>query len=307
MRRFLVKILVLFVALFLFDRVAGIIMKSWFANVTTNYLGKDNYICDHCSEDILIFGSSRAEYHYNAKMIEDSLGLSTYNCGASGYGIFLSYGRLLMLTKRYHPKLIIMEITPGFDLIDKENNLRDLGILKRHYDRECIKDIFEKADPTEKYKMLSYLYRYNSDFIHNPLRLFKPIPFTKNALGVQGYIVQHKKFDRMKVRENKGKEEFRLNELKLFYLREFVKTAKVFSKVVFVSSPYWQGRSPEILNSARCLADSMNIPFIDYSNNSKYYHRDEFFRDGTHLNYIGADEFTKDLIMELRKRKILEQ
>lgn len=302
MRRFIVKILILFISLFIIDQVAGLTFKNWLTNVTTGYLGKENYICDHCTEDILIFGSSRAEYHYNAKLIEDSLGVTAYNCGASGYGIIQSYGRLCLLAERYHPKLIIMEITPEFDLVDYEDISKDLGGLKGHYDRNCIKDIFERVDPTEKFKMLSYLYRYNSNFAHNPLRLFKSSPFTKNALGNQGFRTMHKEFDKMKVGEKKEKEVFKLDEVKLFYLKKFVETARGFSQIVFVVSPYWQGRNPEIFNFAKHLADSLSIPFLDYSNNPKYFHKDKFFADGVHLNARGADEFTKDLIIELRKQ-----
>ncbi len=306
MRKFLIKIFILFVALFISDRVAGVLFKNWLRSVTTSNLGKDNYICDHCTEDILIFGSSRAEFHYNAKMIEDSLKIPTYNCGAGGFGIILSYGRLLMLTERYKPKLIIMEITPEFDLVHHKNNLKDLRNLKRHYDRNGIKDIFEKVDSTENIKMLCCLYRYNSDFAHNPFRLFKSIPFNKNALGIQGFLAEHKEFDRMKVRVKKEKETFQLDDLKQFYFRKFVKTAKKNSQVVFVISPYWQGRNPEIFNSAKCLADSMSIPYIDYSNNPKYVHKNEYFKDRVHLNNIGADVFTKDLIKEFRKRNIIK-
>lgn len=306
MRKFVVKISLLFVIIFFFDQVADLYFHNLLCNITTGNLGKDNYICYHCSEDILIFGSSRAEFHYNAKMIEDSLEETVYNCGLGGCGIIQSYGRLLMLTERYHPKLIIIEITPEFDLIENKNDFQDLKMLKRHYDKIYIKDIFEKVDWTEKFKMFSNLYRYNSNIIHNPIRLVKPIPFNKNAIGIQGFRVIHEEFDRMKVVEKKEKEEYEIDEMKQFYLKEFVEKAKEFSQIVFVVSPYWQGRSFEIFSSARHLADSLNVPFLDHSNDSKYIHNDLFFKDGIHLNYKGADEFTKDIIIEVRKLGVIE-
>ena len=42
------------------------------------------------------------------------------------------------------------------------------------------------------------------------------------------------------------------------------------------------------------------IPFLDFSNNPKYVHNDSLFKDGSHLNEKGADEFTKDFIRKLR-------
>ena len=38
----------------------------------------------------------------------------------------------------------------------------------------------------------------------------------------------------------------------------------------------------------------------------KYVRNDKYYTDGSHLNSIGADEFTKDLLIELRNRKILK-
>ena len=49
-----------------------------------------------------------------------------------------------------------------------------------------------------------------------------------------------------------------------------------------------------------------NISFVDFSNNPKYVHHNEYFRDGAHLNARGADEFTRDLIVELKKRGIVD-
>jgi hypothetical protein len=110
----------------------------------------------------------------------------------------------------------------------------------------------------------------------------------------------------MKIGEKKEIDDFKLDGLKLFYLKKFVETAKSFSQIVFVVSPYWQGRDPEIFNSAKQLADSLKIPFLDYSNNPKYFHKDKYFADGVHLNARGADEFTRDLIIELRKRGMIK-
>jgi lysophospholipase L1-like esterase len=75
---------------------------------------------------------------------------------------------------------------------------------------------------------------------------------------------------------------------------------------VFVVSPYWQGRNPEIFNFAKHLADSLSIPFLDFANDTKYNYRDKYFADRVHLNAQGADKFTKDLIIELRKRGMIE-
>lgn len=301
MKKFLIKIVILFAALFIFDRITGAVFQRWISNIPTSYLGKDNYICDKCSEDILIFGSSRAEQHYNSKMMEDSLGIPVYNCGTSGFGIILSYGRILMISERYRPKYIIMEITPEFDYVDNGNTRRDLQHLKRHYERNGVKEIIDSMDYFEKYKMLSYLYRFNSDIIHNPLYLINQEPANKNAIGEQGYIAQNLEFDKMKAGKRIENEKFEIDPVKYHYFNLFLTKSNKMSKVVLVISPYFNGRNPRIFEPAIKIAKRLNIPLLDYSNNPKFIHHEEFFKDGGHLNANGADEFTQDLINDIKR------
>ncbi|MBQ4223970.1 MAG: hypothetical protein II674_09050 [Prevotella sp.] len=300
MKKFLIKALIIMVMLFAVDRMVGLVMKLWFGNITSGVLGKDNYVCNHCDEEVLVFGSSRAEKHYNAKMMEEELGCTVYNCGGNGKSIILSYGRLMMVSERYHPKLIVLEVTPEFDIIEYHDNFRDLGELKRHYDREGIPEIFESINPLEKYKMMSCLYRYNSDFLHNPLRLFSGKPIHKNDVGMQGYREVKWKFNPMKVKV-KNDEGVKIDSVKMSYFRRFVNLALEHSQLVLVVSPYWYGRETHIFNPVIQLADSLNVPFINFSNDPKYVHHDEFFEDGNHLNSTGASQFTHDLVLRIRE------
>lgn len=148
MIKFLRNLAILAIIILAIDILAGVVFSHWLTNVTTGVLGNDNYICYHCKDDVLVFGSSRAKFHYNADLMSDSLGLSAYNCGASGQGIILSYGRLLMMKKRYQPKVIIYEVTPEFDLL-KDDNQKYLSFLRTHYDQPGIPEIFDKVDPSE--------------------------------------------------------------------------------------------------------------------------------------------------------------
>lgn len=300
MKKFLLKIAVLFTLLFIIDRISGVVLRNWLSNIPKSYVGKDNYICNTCNEVLLVFGSSRAEYHYNVKMIEDTLGVSSYNCGTSGFGIILSYGRLTMLSNRYHPKFIIMDVTPEFDYVENGNNRKDFQHLKRHYDCDGIKEIFETIDPIEKFKMMSYLYRYNSDWLHNPMYIIKRNSADRNAMGIQGFIAEKQKLDKMKISKRNENEVFDIDAIKYMYFKRFVKSCMEYSKVVMVVSPYYNGRNSAIFEPARVIADSLRIPFLDYSNSAKYVHRDEYFKDGVHLNASGADEFTHDIINDIK-------
>ena len=55
-----------------------------------------------------------------------------------------------------------------------------------------------------------------------------------------------------------------------------------------------------MLEPIREICRQRNVPFIDFSNDPKYVHQNQYFADGIHMNARGADEFTRDLIKYLR-------
>ena len=129
MRRFILKILMLAAAMMVVDILMGVVFRHWFERMDDGEMGKENYIGRQVDEDILVFGSSRAEYHYDIKVISELSGRSCYNCGASGNGIILAYGRLLMALQHHRPQLIIYDVNPEFDVLESDNH-RSLAQMK---------------------------------------------------------------------------------------------------------------------------------------------------------------------------------
>ena len=306
MKKFIYKVCIFFLLITIVDVIFGFAMGEISKRIDIGGAGRDNYICDKVTDDILIFGSSRAEHHYNAQMISDSLGISCYNCGEGGCGIILAYGRLLMLLERYTPKSIIYEVTPGFDYLDGKDNHKYLYRLKQHYDRPGIDSIFWSVDPTEKYKMISGMYRHNSSFLQNLIVYFLRMS-TDN--GIKGFRPINEELDTMKIRADKkqydSKDGYVYDSLKIHYINKFLEKTKDMN-LVFVVSPIWYGQDTLVLEPIKQICEKRNTFIIDFSNNPKYVHHNEFFKDGTHLNARGADEFTKDLIKALRENNMNE-
>ena len=71
--------------------------------------------------------------------------------------------------------MIIYDVNPSFDLLVGENNSKYLGWLRSEYENYDVKQIFEDIDSTEKYKMQSMMYRYNSKFLQNMIDYVHPI------------------------------------------------------------------------------------------------------------------------------------
>lgn len=297
MKKYLIKIIILFAIIVFLDNIFGIAMNYVVNHIQVGGQGRDNYICNMANEDILIFGSSRAVHHYNATMFEDSLGLSCYNCGDDGNGIILSFGRLTMAKERHQPKIIIQDVATSFDLLINDNH-QYLGWLKARYERTGIPVIFDDIDKTERYKMLCQMYRYNTKFLQNIFVYFTKI---STDTGIKGFRPINADFDPMKVSKASKSEKYEFDDLKIAYINKFIDLSKG-SQLFFVISPIWYGMDTAKVAPLKSICQKRNIPFLDFSNDPKYVQRNEYFKDGTHLNARGADEFTKDLILELRKR-----
>ena len=77
--------------------------------------------------------------------------------------------------------------------------------------------------------------------------------------------------------------------------------------LVFVVSPMWYGQDSLVLEPIKRICMERKAQLIDFSNDPKYVHQNKYFKDGTHLNARGADEFTKDLIKTLREDSIIRK
>ena len=302
MRKFLIRIFVFACLLFAVDALAGLVFPKLVADAKGGDNRRNNYICEKADEDILVYGSSRAIHHYNPLIIEDSLGMTCYNCGQDGNGIILNYGRFEMISRHHEPKVVIYDVLPGFDLTAGDDNHKYLGWLKAYYDRDSIPQIFASVDRTEKYKMMSNLYRYNSRFVQIVSDCVRPL----QSSGINGYRPLEGEMDRMKISKKKAAEqEVRFDSLKLYYWRKLI-SHRGNCRLIIVISPTWDGMWQDEYLPLKKMCEENGIPFINFSNNPKYLRNYAYFKDGAHLNSRGADEFTRDLMHELKKNKILQ-
>ena len=300
MMRFIIRLFFFVAIMLVLDRGFGWAMMTMQNNAKGGYVGHHNYIVHQSDEDILIFGSSRAIHHYNPQIITDSLGLSCYNCGQDGNGIVLFYGWWQLMKDRHCPKMIIYDVTPSFDLLMGEDNHKYLGWLRSEYDNESVKQVFEDIDPTEKFKMQSMMYRYNSKFLQIITDFLHPV----FSISSNGYLPVAGEMEKMKIRENAMEKDaaYVFDSQKLAYLKSFIEDTKSRGiKLVFVASPIWYGMSDAKFVPLEELCKKESISFYNFSNDKDYVRHDEFFKDGNHLNAYGADEFSKEICTVLKR------
>ena len=152
MKSFIIKILVFAVLLLAVDISIGKVFAILQERAPYGNWQRFRYINDEMKDEILIMGSSRASHHYVPKIIEDSLGMSCYNCGVDGNGIIMFGGNFQMFSSRYSPKMIIYDLS-RFDTAEDDHS-KYLGWLRAYYDRDCISKMFDEVDEMEKYKMM---------------------------------------------------------------------------------------------------------------------------------------------------------
>ena len=297
MKKFIFKIALLFGIVALADFLLGNVFDYMLSHARGGDSYRDNYICDSTNHDMLILGCSRALRHYNPAIIEDSLGISCYNCGQNGQGIISNYGFLKIIKNRYAPKYVVYEIFPLYDLL-KDDNHKYLGLLKPYYKRNGVQDIFDSVDNMERIKMVSTLYRFNTRFLH----IVQGYLSASKGYDSNGYWpLKSESFDALRVMKPEIKDEYELDTLKLAYFKKMIEESGE-TKIIFAVSPLWYGMDEGRLKPIYEICKQYDIPLIDYSNHPKYYHHNEYFRDGSHLNnQIGADEFTRDFIEEFKK------
>lgn len=258
-----------------------------------------NYICDESVDDILVFGSSRAVRHYNPSIIGDSLGMACFNCGQDGMGVILNYGRYQLHCQNHRPKLIIYDILPAFDLL-KNDNHKYLKWLMPYYDKKGIPDIFDSVDFAEFFKMRSMMYRYNSIYF-NVIANYVPTNCARNI----GYKPIDVSVDTIIINDHRKESVLTYDSVKIAFLNKMLNLSKE-TDFVFVVSPIFYEFDTTPLELVKKMCKEKGAHYIDFSNHPKYNHNVSYFSDGVHMNKRGADEFSRDLVRELKQRKILQ-
>lgn len=292
MKAFVLKISIFAALVFVTDQLFGVVFK--YLNDINETEKSTNFIISKVNQDVLIFGSSRAYRHYDPRIITDSLGLSCFNCGQSGQGFIHNFVLLSAITNRHVPKLIIYDVYPPFDFYEGEN-IRYIKDFRPYNNNELIKKTLLIEDSSEKYKLYSKMYCYND--ICNKI-IAGCFPFLRKEKTINGYVPTYQDLNTALLKRNYDKT-FKNDSIKLYFAKRFIDQANK-SKIVLVMSPSWYGCNKHYSEQLSKFAQENSVPFIDFTSDSKYFHNNELFIDGIHLNAKGSDCFTRDLMYKLK-------
>lgn len=302
MRNFLIKG-ICFILLFVSLDIIGGKMFSCLHNYAFNhspYGLLTEYAMEKVNTDVVIIGASTANHHYVSSLLADSLQMSVYNCGKDGCGFLHQCGIIDGILKRYTPKVIIWDIMPSYLSRPSSKQLDRLSDFNEYYDKnDYCKKLINLRNPNEKYKMQSYLYRYNSRIlalIYKSAVIYDYpadgyLPLSNIGYEYPSFIDEKTKdeFDeRLKIRLNYIISECRQKEVKLL----------LSLSPRFVNSDYLKTR---VYEEWCKIAKEQNIPLIDYYNTPFFLNDSTLCKDNAHLNDRGAHMFTNKWIGEARQ------
>ncbi len=312
--KYMSRFLIFFIIVFFLDRGSGYLLGKMHANTRGGgFGGKINAILAQRNE-IVVFGSSRAQHHYVASVIATGTGMTVYNAGLDAQHLLCHFAVENLMLDEYTPKIIILDLN-ATDIATafNEQAFERLAVLLPYYRLEnpTVNALIERRSSTEKIRLLSRSYPYNSQI----LGLLKynflgdRIPASEN----NGYVPYHGSDLEVILKSERNRATlngppFQLNDgsepvdvFLLDVLRGFVTTAQSKGiKVVLCSSPIWLGEGSEtlflpenILETYKEVSLQLNVPYIELTSNTvSAFENPNLYKDRIHLNDDGARLFS---------------
>lgn len=299
---FLVKFFILLFIVFIFDFFIGSALRYLYFKQQNGYQFRTTYSLEKTNADILIFGSSRANHHYNSEIFENRLKMSCYNVGRDGSSIFYHSAILKGILKRYTPKIIILDIR-RWEFVKQDINYERIASLLPYYKSHPeIRPIVELKSKYEKYKLLSNIYPYNSSIFNILIGNLKKDGTTE----IKGYlpITETITVDPVALKKGIGISDGTIDMTEVAIYETFIKDCiKAGVELHIFCSPYFSEnkKQDQSIELEKTIAEKFNIPYHDYSNEPAFLNKLPLFADYSHLNKEGAQIFTNIIIDSVEK------
>ncbi len=282
-----------------FDVLVGAVSGTLIKNVPDVGVNQTNTAQALFSRDadVLILGSSRANHSFDCRIMKDSLKMSCYNAGRDGQNIIYDAIVFFSYVERHVPKILILDIASAMMDNSWFDNLHEMNC---YYGLSNPLDsiIEENATWTDRLKLKSNLYRYN-----NTWQWLLNAYMAESKEDLDGYRPMPVNATNPFKASFKQNDTFVADKKCVVYLdriKDFCKIKNV--RFILTYSPSLVvSRKGGIEEWVDCYAKGNNLEYYDYGNDSFFYEKPEWFYDMTHLNAIGATEFTKRFVNTIKK------
>lgn len=282
------------------------VLVGWVGKRYTQWLGKTprqgdaalvNYNLNVAKPDVAIIGSSTAMCHYRPEIIHDSIlaycgkNYEVFNMSVSNQRLAYDYYGLKCLLDRTTPKLVFVDVWASY-LSEKNPSYSFEAFRPYANTNRNIKEMLKKHGEYD-YMYKSNMYCFNTELVKLFMSAFKKV-------GANGFF--NNKVEMPVIKKFTDRDSAELLPLSVEEFDGIVALAKdkQFNLIV-VLSPTLNASDTTSLsyNYMKNKCEENNIRFLDYSNDESYY-QTHLFRDKTHLNYYGAEVFTRNLMKDLK-------
>lgn len=297
MKKFLIRLAIFTVFFFLVDKLFIFVRNAGPALEVDRRL--EMILEGQINADVLVFGSSRGARSVIAQRFIDSLGVSAYSLAYPGSDVtFHEYllRQTLEVKGNKKPKTVIL-------VVDDSDELKPSKSLKFRFDRmyplvkyksvrdEMVKRKEKKPIITE----LLVLHQMNkSNF------LFKQRKFTKNdsimPCGSMPISHQKKTFDKKYNTEiyNYTREDELIQKIKAFRaFKDHCKNNNI--QLIVAIPPNFRKVTVGFVDRLKQVMDGYGSVFM-YDENRPEYSNPDFFFDNTHLQKVGSEIYTMELV-----------
>jgi len=301
-----IKIVVFIFIVVITDKGLGHILSKLYFNQNEGEIHTLNYVLSECNADVLIFGNSRAQHHYDSRIIKAALNMSCYNAGEDGgHSIIFPYAQIKIITERYSPKIIILEFSGVNDFPGAYDRLSILLPYYKKYPE--IRPLIRLRNRFERIKLMSSIYPFNSNVI-DIIRFHTNIPE-----DFDGYIPLKKILDIDLLKPEP--EIVRQSEIRTLVadtnmvnaLENIIRLCKSKNISLFIiTSPNFHTvndkQSPLSPAAERALdiIHRNQVNYLDFSFNPVFVGHSEWFADKVHLNEEGAKIFSNMVTDSIR-------
>jgi hypothetical protein len=304
------KILSFLLIVALSDQFIGYILRRLYFTQNTGQSANLNYVLKECKSDILIFGNSRAQHHYDTRILSDSLHMSCYNAGQDGgHSILLQYAQIKIISERYSPKIIILEFSPE-NIVYYSDSYDKLSILLPYYSEyPSIRQLILLRSQYEKCKLISAVYPYNSDII-NIIR-YNTNTHSARKRDFGGYIpiIGKALSNNMLKREPAIKNDPIIDTNLVIALKNIIEICKEKNIVLFIfNSPFYFNKldtdqTKSVAKISLEIIKDNNVEYTDYSKDSAFSKHMNWFADYSHLNKAGADAYSNIVVNKIKEKR----
>jgi hypothetical protein len=286
------------VVVFVLDFAIGRTLRHFYFTEGSGLHYRTTYSMEQTAADVLIFGASRANRHYDPEVFEDSLEMTFYNTGRDANGIFYQTALLKSVLKRYSPKIIILDY-PGDFSYDRKTYDNLSSLLPYYRTHKEIRKEIELRCPFERIKLLSETYPFNSQILTIDMGNLE-VNKKRNADNKGFMPLQTTSPPELLVFTSR--ESYPVDSNKVKALREFlVKAKESGTRVYVIYSPwYWKVARNQDAEICEKICFEEKVPFWDFSQDSFFLSRQNLFYDNTHLNLEGSKIFSRLIAGKIR-------